>query len=348
MRALKPRSSCACPCRAWEVEGFEQRFGNLHLFTTCRTYLRAVLFASGDWAGADRELQAALGIGASAEPAVCAEAAARLAELRLAQGRLEEAERLLEGFEDFETSSVVLVALAAARGDHAGARRIAFRRANDLDGEDAARLGSYRPGLAACLEEGALWELLAQVCQAQERDKACQLLAELASRTGCEQLQARALRAVGRVSADLGSLERARSLFSRLCLPLEAARTRLAVAGLLAGDDAVSEARAALAAFETLGAARDDDQAAARLRELGVTAARGGPMALGKLTQRELEVLDPLGEGLSNRELAERLFLSRRTVERHVRNVLFKLGLRNRADAAAYVVRHGAKSRSTS
>ncbi len=99
--------------RQWirAADDFERRYGNPHLYTTCRTYLGAILFASGDWVDAERELRAALDIGASAEPAVCAEAAGQLAELRLAQGRLEEAERMLEGFENFETSSVV-----AARG----------------------------------------------------------------------------------------------------------------------------------------------------------------------------------------------------------------------------------------
>ncbi len=327
---------------------FEQRFGNPHLYTTCRTNLGTVLFAAGDWVGAERELRAALDIGVAAEPAVCAEAAAGLAELRLAQGRLEEAERLLAGFEHFGTSSLVLADLAAARGDHAGARRIALRRVRDLEQGSAALPGSYRPGLTACLEAGALWELLAQECKAADSEGPCQRLADLAQSTDCAQLQARAMRATGRVRGDAASLERALSLFTRVCLPLEAARTRLVLAALLTDDDAVAEARAALAAFELLGAARDADLAAARLRELGVHAARGGPMGLGSLTQREREVLELLGEGLSNRALAERLFLSRKTVERHVRNVLFKLGLRNRAEAAAYVIRHGSDIRSTS
>ena len=73
---------------------------------------------------------------------------------------------------------------------------------------------------------------------------------------------------------------------------------------------------------------------------------RGGPVATQRLTRREQEVLELLGEGLSNRELAERLFLSRKTVERHVRNVLVKLGLRNRTEAAVYLLRHG-RTRST-
>jgi DNA-binding NarL/FixJ family response regulator len=99
------------------------------------------------------------------------------------------------------------------------------------------------------------------------------------------------------------------------------------------------EARAAQDAFERLGAGRDAHAAAALLRGLGVKAARSGPRGAGVLTKREAEVLALLGEGLSNQAIAERLFLSRKTVEHHVHRVLLKLDLGGRAEAAAYVAR---------
>jgi DNA-binding NarL/FixJ family response regulator len=62
------------------------------------------------------------------------------------------------------------------------------------------------------------------------------------------------------------------------------------------------------------------------------------------LTEREREILRLIGEGIDNREIAERLVLSHRTVERHVSNIYLKLGLEGRAAraaAASYAVRSG-------
>lgn len=157
-----------------------------------------------------------------------------------------------------------------------------------------------------------------------------------------ERALARLVLSTGDTAEAVACLKRALSGFERLGMPLEVNRTRLLLAKALVGESrevASAEAKRALAGFEQLGATRDTDAAAAFLRSLGVRAARSCPKGLGQLTKREREVLELLGEGLSNPEIAERLVLSRKTVEHHVARVLSKLGLRGRGEAAAHAVR---------
>ena len=128
-------------------------------------------------------------------------------------------------------------------------------------------------------------------------------------------------------------------------MPVELARTRVELAKAVADAQpmvAIAEAKAALGAFERTQAARDADVAAALLRSLGA-AGRGAPKGREPLTKRESEVLELLGHGLSNPEIAQRLFISRRTAEHHVGKILLKLDLRNRAEAAVYAARASAE-----
>jgi DNA-binding NarL/FixJ family response regulator len=78
---------------------------------------------------------------------------------------------------------------------------------------------------------------------------------------------------------------------------------------------------------------------AGRLARKAVALAR--PAAAGPLTPRECEVLRLLALGASNDEIAERLFIAKRTVQNHVSTIYGKLGLDSRAEAVLYAIRHG-------
>lgn len=103
----------------------------------------------------------------------------------------------------------------------------------------------------------------------------------------------------------------------------------------------------ALAGFEERGLSRGADACRALLRETGVRVQRrqqadpGVPDAWRTVgvTSREAEVLALLGQGLTNREIADRVFLSPRTVERHLANVAVKLGTRTRSELVAVAAR---------
>ena len=120
--------------------------------------------------------------------------------------------------------------------------------------------------------------------------------------------------------------------------PYEAARA-------LAESDRASDVAAALGELAALGAAPSARLARERLRALGAPVPRG-PRAETRanpaaLTARELEVLRLLAGGLRNAEVAERLVVSRRTIDHHVSAVLRKLGARTRSEAAVAAERLG-------
>ena len=106
----------------------------------------------------------------------------------------------------------------------------------------------------------------------------------------------------------------------------------------LGDDDAAQmEFDAARQVFTRLGAVPD-------LAELDAALRASNPLPDG-LTTREAEVVRLVAEGLSNRVVAEKLFLSEKTVARHLSNVYLKLGIASRAAATAYAYEHGLVTR---
>ena len=125
-------------------------------------------------------------------------------------------------------------------------------------------------------------------------------------------------------------------------LLLEAVWVRLDLGAVLAQvdpKDAGRVLREAGALAEQMGAGTETGLASQRLRALGVRTWRrgrraGGTDPLADLSEREREIARRVASGASNPEIAAGLFLSRKTVERHVSNILAKLGLRNRTELA--------------
>jgi DNA-binding NarL/FixJ family response regulator len=129
-----------------------------------------------------------------------------------------------------------------------------------------------------------------------------------------------------------GDFEAAADVFRRLSTPYDAA-----LALIDSGNPDL--ARGALDTLDRLGAAAIAAKVRRDLRSTGLTAvpAKRRPTTLTNtagLTTRQLEVLRLLGDGLTNAELAERLYLSIKTVDHHVSAVLAKLQVGTRRDAA--------------
>lgn len=319
-------------CRA--VVDFTGRRGYTPLHLWCRTIYAGVLIATGDWERADDELLTALR-GYELDSPGRVFTLARLAELRLRQGRLGEAERLLAGYDDHPLTAVAAAGLAVARGRPELACALVARRM-DAAGDDEGALAALLP---ACVEASLASGDVGSAAAAAER------MRDLGERLQRDNLTALADLGAARVAAARGEGEEARRLFGaaiasfeRLRMPLEQGRARIERGRLEEGELALVDARAALSIFESLDARRDADAAAALLRGLGASG-RSGQRIEGELTARERQVLDLLGEGLSNQGIADRLYISPKTAEHHVGRILGKLGLRSRAEAAAHAVR---------
>lgn len=319
----------------------EQRLDVAWASAICRMHVGTVWTVAGRWDEAERELTRSVELYDATYRALRPAACARLAELRVRQGRFGEAERLLA---DGEADSFAL----------RPAVRVSWQQAV-TDTERSAAVAVYAEGLAQHGDDLAIIPDLATLAELQlacgQNDAALGSAARLAEMTvrdigdaltGYAQLAAGLVAAAAADPDARHALRTAVRRFAAARLPMEQARAQVALAQAVASSDpgvALAEARQAAETFAGLGASAEFDRTSALLRSLG---GRPNPVPRtdGVLTAREREVLALLADGMSNPEIAERLFLSRKTVAHHVSSVLAKLGVRNRAEAAAWLVAH--------
>ncbi|WP_332760117.1 response regulator transcription factor [Pseudarthrobacter sp.] len=232
-----------------------------------------------------------------------------------------------------------LALLALARGDVRQAQQMIRRAAG---GADAATRWNLLP---------AVVEIELAVPDLDAARRGAEGLADFARESPRPMVQAVACQADGAVRLAAGdaagaseSLRRAWRLWRELGVPYEAARCQaLAGRGCRAlGDEASAQMylEAAHHAFLELGAAPAAAWAASLLHE-GMVEREATRVAAEPLTRREGEILQFVATGKSNRAIADELYLSEKTVARHISNIFLKLGLTSRAAATSYAYEHG-------
>jgi DNA-binding CsgD family transcriptional regulator/tetratricopeptide (TPR) repeat protein len=226
---------------------------------------------------------------------------------------------------------LALLRLAQGNGEAASA---AIRRAVSETADPAARAGLLPAYVEIMLAGG-------DVDAARE---ACGELQEIAARYGTDMLRAMVGQACGALElaagdagAALVSLRQAFQAWQELDAPYELALTRVLVGQAcraLGDEDGFAlELDAARRVFEQLGAAPS-------VASVDSLTMGGEPEATHGLTPRELEVLQLVATGKSNREIASALVISEHTVARHVQNIFTKLGVASRTAAGAFAFEH--------
>jgi ATP/maltotriose-dependent transcriptional regulator MalT len=288
-------------CR--KVDAYGERRGIRWVRRVCRAHYAGVLVWRGEWERAEQELVETRAALLATRPVWAPEAGVRLGELRRRQGRYDEAEQLLAESEPHLLATLYAGELALDRGRPEAAIAAAERLLRRLpEGNRTQRAGACELLVRAHAAAGnAATEPLAE-------------LAEIVAIVGGDALRAALRHCEGVAARAAGedaraALEDAVALYDAAGAPFEAARARL-----------------------ELSDPRERQAAQAALARLGAVAPRRPD---GPLSARELDVLRLVARGLTDKEIAAELVLSRHTVHRHVANIYAKLGCSTRAAAVA-------------
>ncbi|MGI8627390.1 MAG: LuxR C-terminal-related transcriptional regulator [Geodermatophilaceae bacterium] len=299
----------------------------------CRMHRIQLLQTAGQWSQAEAEASIACAELADMNVAVVAEAHYQLAELRMLADDLVAAEQGYQRAGQLGRDpqpGLALLRLAQGRTDDAAAGlRLALA--------DSANAPFRRARLLAAYVEAALAN-----DEVPAAARACADLGEIAARyttpgfiTWAGHARGAVLLAQGQPEAALPVLLDAHRRYCDIPAPYDAARVRVLVseAYRLLGD-ADSAAVALAAATGTCV------ELGAKLQTRLLDQRRRNAELLGGLTAREIEVLAQITQGATNKEAAAALFISEKTVGRHLANIFIKLGVKSRTAAAAWANEH--------
>ncbi|MGH8925149.1 MAG: LuxR C-terminal-related transcriptional regulator [Acidimicrobiia bacterium] len=297
----------------------------------CLVLRSRIRLLEGEWKAALADVDLACEHFLAAEPHLAGSGWYQRAEVQRLMGELSAAESSYHQASEFGEDpqpGLGLLWLAQEKGQAALA---AVQRARE-EAEGPWLQARYLP---------ALVEIALMVGQFEVADNAARDLSSQASALDMPMLNAIAAKALGSVALAAGEarsalpkLRESQRVWRRLAAPYEEARVRLLIAKCCRaiGDDASAhlEQEAARKAFAAVGARFE-------LEQFG----RPTPAENHGLSRREIEVLGLLVGGETNQAIADHLFLAVRTVDRHVSNILAKLGVSSRTAATTYALKHG-------
>jgi LuxR family maltose regulon positive regulatory protein len=322
------------------IEAFAQRYDSQYMLGFCRAHYGAIHIWRGQWKEAEAELESAARAYARARPPSLPGILTQLAELRRRQGRWQDAERLLEQAGP-GAGTLCRASLAFDQGDVEKAAELAERILRKVS--EQRRLDRVRALQLLVRVRVASGDLARAATAAGE-------LRAVALCVGTAPLCAAADLADGLLAAARDDHQQAKQrfedvvdCFEKLGARFDAAQARMDLAATLLAlgraRDANREARTCLATLTELGA----HAAIPRARRLWEqsTVDKRGPEQAPSITRRELEVLRWVARGLTNREIAGRLFVSEHTIHRHLTNILRKLDLPTRTAAVTHAFRIG-------
>jgi ATP/maltotriose-dependent transcriptional regulator MalT len=326
------------------VKALCKRWNYKEMFANCKMKYAGVLIWQGDWKLAEDELLSASSDLQEIRPLNTRAAIVRLADLKRRQGKWSETERLFNQVEVHPLKPFFCATFYFDKGDYENALSLAEKYLRRIPlTRKAERTAGVELLLKIYVKLGRIEEarsLLEELRDIADAIRTPPILAALLSSEGYLNL------ACNNYQLSKGQFEQAIDIYETAKTIFEASRVRVLLAEALMNLDQLAQAEAelnaALVTFNNLGAEKDYEKVRHLLRNLYNEKAAETDRNKYEFTGRELEVLKLIAEGKNNEEMAEKLFLSVRTVEKHITNIYSKLGVSGksaRAYAASYAIK---------